>query len=285
MRPAGTAPAHELPEPTRRRLGLWGCAALLLWAAPGQAQIYTRVNENGVVEATNVPEAADFRLTYPGKGTLIHSRGFRGRYGGQYDHHIDAAARAYGLSGALVRAVIQVESEFDRFAVSSKGAQGLMQLMPFTARRFGVLDAFDPRQNVFAGVQYLRLLLDMFGGDVAQALAGYNAGENAVLRFGGIPPYKETRNYVRKIQGLLASGFDAYTARTSAPARATGDTPAVSFAPSVPRSARRAVAPAKLVPARPQVYYRYRDERGRLHVAQDPPPEGVLYSLIRAVVR
>src|SRR6185295_2638131 len=102
---------------------------------------------------------------------------FRGVYTGEYDGHIDAAAATWGVSGALVRAVIQVESEFDRNAVSSKGAQGLMQLMPFTARRFGVLDPFDARQNVFAGVQYLRLLLDMFAGDVSMALASFNAGE------------------------------------------------------------------------------------------------------------
>jgi hypothetical protein len=260
-------------------MALGACASSL------EAQIYTRVNGNGVVEATNVPEAADFRLTYPGKGTLIHSRGFRGLYRGEYDAHIEAAAAAFSLSSTLVRAVIQVESEFDRYAVSSKGAQGLMQLMPFTARRFGVSDSFDPRQNVFAGVQFLRLLLDMFGGDVSLALAGYNAGENAVLRFGGIPPYKETQGYVRKIQSLLASGFRAYTTRTSAP-QATGATsPALAFAPATPRSARGAAESKRPVPARPRVYYRFADERGVLHVAQDPPAEGVPYSLIRALDR
>jgi hypothetical protein len=263
-------------------------AVFLAVLAPfAQAQIYTRTNGNGVVEATNVPEEAGYRLAYPGKGTLIHSRGFRGSYAGEYDQHIDAAASLWGVSSALVRAVIQVESEFDRFAVSSKGAQGLMQLMPFTARRFGVLDAFDPRQNVFAGVQYLRWLLDMFGGDLAQALAGYNAGETAVVRYRGIPPYKETQNYVRKIQGLLASGFRAYTSRTSSASRssAAGATPAASYAPDVPRSARALTKPAKLVPARPRVYYRFKDERGVLSVSQDPPPEGVAYSLIRATGR
>src|SRR6185503_18437124 len=86
----------------------------------------------------------------------------------------------------------------------SKGARGLMQLMPDTAKRFGVSNAFDPRQNVFAGVRYLRFLLDMFQNNVGLALAAYNAGENAVLRFGGIPPFKETRTYVQKIQALLS---------------------------------------------------------------------------------
>jgi hypothetical protein len=235
-------------------------------AAPCQAQIYTRVNRNGVVEATNVPAASDFRLTYPGKGTLIHSRGFRGAYAGEYDGHIEAAAALHGVPTALVRAVIQVESEFDRYAVSSKGAQGLMQLMPPTARRFGVLDVFDPRQNIFAGVQFLRLLLDLFQGDVSLALAGYNAGENAVLRFGGIPPYRETRTYVDKVRSL----FD-------------GLRPA-SFTPRTPSSPRPAAA-RPVVPARPAVYYRFKDERGVLHVAQDPPPEGVAYTMIRALGR
>lgn len=250
-------------------------------AAPmADAQIYTRVNGNGVVEATNVPESG-FRLTYPGKGTLIHSRSFRGFYAGEYDRHIEAAASTWGVSSLLVRAVIQVESEFDRNAVSSKGAQGLMQLMPFTARRFGVADAFDARQNIFGGVQYLRLLLDMFGGDIALALAGYNAGENAVVRHSGIPPYKETQNYVRKIQSLLASGFRAYTSRSTL--TVAGPTPASSFAPDVPRSLRKAATAEKIVPARPRVYYRFVDGRGVQSISHDPPPEGVTYSLIRAL--
>src|SRR5262245_32636019 len=221
------------------------------WIVAGgvEAQIYTRVNGNGVVEATNVPDTSDFRLTYPGKGTLIHSRGFRGSYSGEYDSHIEAAASLHGVSSALVRAVIAVESEFDRFAVSSKGAQGLMQLMPDTARRLGVADAFDARQNIFGGVQYLRILLDMFNGNAAHALAGYNAGENAVLRFGGIPPYKETQNYVRKVQALLSNGFRALTGSRpnalTAAGPAPGTEPAASYAPATVRSVRAAPASSR----------------------------------------
>src|SRR6185436_19110880 len=107
----------------------------------------------------------------------------------EYDPHISAASSLYNVNADLVKAVIAVESEFDPLAVSSKGAQGLMQLMPFTARRFGVVNSFDARQNIFGGVQYLKLLLDLFSGDVSLALAGYNAGENAVLRYKGVPPY------------------------------------------------------------------------------------------------
>jgi hypothetical protein len=257
-------------------------ALLLAGVATAEAQIYTRTNGNGVVEATNVPDAG-FRLTYPGKGTLIHSRSFSGVYNGEYDGHINAAAATWGVSPVLVRAVIQVESAFDRNAVSSKGAQGLMQLMPFTARRLGVADPFDARQNIFGGVQYLRMLLDMFGGDVALALAGFNAGENAVTRFGGIPPYKETQNYVRKIQGLLSSGFRAYTGRTSVRTTGAPATPALSYAPDVPRSARKTARPEPITPARPAVYYRFVDGQGVLNVSHDPPPEGVTYTLIRAV--
>ena len=250
---------------------------LLLGAAsPGSAQIYTRRNANGVIEATNVPDAPGFRLTYIGKGTLIHSRGFRGFYRGEYDAHILAAASVHGVAADLIRAVIQVESEFDTWAVSSKGAQGLMQLMPFTARRFGVGDSFDPRQNVFGGVQYLRFLLDLFHGDVALALAGYNAGENAVLRFKGIPPFKETRSYVQRIQGLLGglSYLSGGLQRVGAQFYA---------APSRTAAPTASSRPARLAPARPAIYYKWSDENGVAHVAMTPPPEGVTYSMIRAL--
>jgi soluble lytic murein transglycosylase-like protein len=164
------------------------------------AQIYTRKNEHGVIEATNVPAERGYQLTYPGKGTLIHSAAWRLRpnYNGEYDHHIAAAASLHNVSTQLVRAVIQVESDFDSLARSSKGAQGLMQLMPDTARQLGVSNPFDPRQNIFAGVRYLRILLDMFSGDVALATAAYNGGASNVQRYNGVPPFKETRNYVAK---------------------------------------------------------------------------------------
>jgi soluble lytic murein transglycosylase-like protein len=254
--------------------------AALLAAAPASAQIYTRENANGVVEATNVPgSSSDYRLTYPGKGTLIHSRGFQGSYAGEFDHHIEAAAALHQLNPNLVKSVIKAESEFDQWAVSSKGAQGLMQLMPFTARRFGVSDPFDARQNIFGGTQYLRILLDLFQGDVSLALAGYNAGENAVRRYGGIPPYRETRNYVRKVRRYLGS--------VSARAASSSDS-AAFFVPSArlkrPRSAaRRPTKPKRIEPARPRIYYRWRDQQGVTHVAEEPPTEGTVYATIRAL--
>jgi hypothetical protein len=116
---------------------------------------------------------------------------------------IERAAGQHGVSAALIEAVIRVESGFRPRAVSRKGARGLMQLMPETAARFQVTNAFDPEQNILGGTRYLAWLLDLFGNDVPLACAAYNAGEKAVLRFGGIPPYPETQDYVRRITHLL----------------------------------------------------------------------------------
>ena len=112
---------------------------------------------------------------------------------------VAAAARRHGLDPELVRAVVAVESNFQADAVSPKGAQGLMQLMPATARALGVKDAFDPEQNLDGGTRHLRALLDRYNGDLERALAAYNAGEGAVERHGGVPPYPETRAYVGRV--------------------------------------------------------------------------------------
>jgi soluble lytic murein transglycosylase-like protein len=112
---------------------------------------------------------------------------------------VAAAARRHGLDPALVLAVVSVESGFRPEAVSPKGAQGLMQLMPRTAASLGVEDAFDPEQNVDAGVRHLEALVRQYGGDLTRALAAYNAGQGAVARYGGVPPYRETRAYVRRV--------------------------------------------------------------------------------------
>src|SRR5437899_2262343 len=245
------------------------------------AQIYTRRNEHGVVEATNVPTERGYQLTYPGKGTLIHSAAWRLRpnYNGEFDHHIAAASALHGVSTQLVRAVIQVESDFDSLARSSKGAQGLMQLMPDTARQLGVSNAFDPRQNIFAGVRYLRILLDMFGGDVSLATAAYNAGATAVQRYNGVPPFKETRGYVAKIQGLLLGLGAPMMANVGMTSYTPGENP---FAPKA-ATAAAAVKPARLTPARPRTYFRWKDASGVTHVSQEPPAEGVVYLTIRAL--
>jgi len=124
----------------------------------------------------------------------------------EVDAAIEQAAARHNVDPNLVRAVIKVESNFNPHAVSRKGAVGLMQLMPSTARGLNVTDPFDPRQNVDAGVRHLRSLLDNFSGDLPRSLAAYNAGQKAVERHSGVPPYAETREYVRRITGLYGSG-------------------------------------------------------------------------------
>jgi Transglycosylase SLT domain len=116
----------------------------------------------------------------------------------RFDAFIDRYATQYHVDPVLVRAVIQVESDFNPRCVSRKNARGLMQLIPETAQRYGVADVFDPEQNIRGGVKYLADLLEMFSNDLPRALAAYNAGENAVLHYGGVPPYGETTTYVKR---------------------------------------------------------------------------------------
>ncbi len=120
-------------------------------------------------------------------------------FGSRFDPIIIEASRKFDVDAALVSAVIKAESDYDPRIVSRKGAQGLMQLMPATARRFGVTDPFDPSANVHAGARYLRLLLDRFDGNAELALAGYNAGEGNVAKYDGVPPFRETVEYIRRI--------------------------------------------------------------------------------------
>ncbi|MBA2379279.1 MAG: lytic transglycosylase domain-containing protein [Blastocatellia bacterium] len=123
-----------------------------------------------------------------------------------HDKHIEDASRKYNIDPLLIYAQMHQESAFKIRATSHKGASGLMQLMPATARRFGVTSIYDPKQNIEAGVRYMRWLLDYFGQDVVLALAGYNAGEGAVLRYGrNVPPFRETREYVRRISARYNS--------------------------------------------------------------------------------
>jgi len=124
----------------------------------------------------------------------------------EIDAAIEAAAARHNVDPSLVRSVIKVESNFNPNAVSRKGAMGLMQLMPQTARQLNVTNPFDPEQNVDAGVRHLKKLMESFGGNVPLSLAAYNAGAGAVARSGGIPRYAETRDYVRRITGLYFGG-------------------------------------------------------------------------------
>jgi soluble lytic murein transglycosylase-like protein len=150
----------------------------------------------------------------------------------QYDAQITVAATKYGLDPALLKGLIRQESNFNAGATSSAGAQGLTQLMPGTAASLGVTDATDPAQAIDGGAKYLKQQLDRFGGDPSKALAAYNAGPGAVAKFGGIPPYAETQNYVTKVLGYAAEyrGTGATTAAaTSALPTATTPVSAASL--------------------------------------------------------
>lgn len=180
---------------------------VIVGASPAFAgSTYRFEDEQGVVHFTNVPNDPRYQFlrrdpTPDGAGGARGRPGAGGRVGA-FGELIRSAASRHGVDQRLVEAVIQVESAGDPGAISPKGAQGLMQLMPERAALLGVRNAFDPAQNINGGVRHLRDLLDRFAGDVTLALAAYNAGEAAVRSHGGVPPYAETREYVRRIRAL-----------------------------------------------------------------------------------
>lgn len=172
-------------------LSLFAC--LLLPASFSRAAIYTFVDENGVKHFSNAPVDPRYR---PAPGFQTHRpQGSIKRY----DGYIARAARLYQVDPHLIKAVVKVESGFDQYAVSGKGAKGLMQLMPATIREMGIADPFDPEENVMGGTRYLRKNLDRFKGDVELSLAAYNAGPSLVEEMGRIPRIPETVNFVRKV--------------------------------------------------------------------------------------
>lgn len=157
--------------------------------------IYWFQDEKGVLHMSNVPVDARFRFKEREKDGGILS----GKAESGYDKLIEKVARVEGLDPALLRAVVEAESNFNPDAVSRKGALGLMQLMPETARRMGVSDPFHPSENLEAGARHLRRLIDKYEGQLTWALSAYNAGEKAVDRYKGVPPYPETQEYVQKV--------------------------------------------------------------------------------------
>jgi soluble lytic murein transglycosylase-like protein len=178
----------------------------LFWGSSASAQIYTYVDENGITVFTDrKPDPNRYRVHNLGcYGTCRRGVDWSNTplKNGKFAHEIQAASEIFGVDAALIRAIMHAESWFQPEAVSRSGAQGLMQLMPATQQRFGVRNPFDPLDNITAGVAYLAWLLNEFDQDLNRAIAGYNAGENAVKRHGGIPPFPETREYVRRVNIL-----------------------------------------------------------------------------------
>jgi len=177
---------------------------LLLSPLSAGADIYKYEDEAGVMHFTDAPTDRRFRIFMR---DIQKDRRLRTNFGfgklsrnpDEFDAIITSCAREFGVDKSLVKAVIHAESGYNPNAVSRKGATGLMQLMPSTAQGLKVTDSFNPEDNIRGGVRYLRFLLDTFKGDVSLALAAYNAGLGKVSRYGGIPPYQETRNYVSKV--------------------------------------------------------------------------------------
>lgn len=179
-------------------------------AQPAHATIYWFTDENGVAHFSNVPTDKRYVPFTAANDPVVKKTipGTRDRRSDtpakvQYGAIIEEIARIHALESALIHAVVSAESAYNATAVSKKGAAGLMQLMPDTARRYGATDRFDPVQNLHAGTRYLSDLLKMFNGNVSLALAAYNAGENNVVKYGNqIPPFQETRMYVPKVLDL-----------------------------------------------------------------------------------
>ena len=186
---------------------LWSLAAASVAPRIACAQVYTGASADGTVVLSNfsTPEARDLLIPPSGADTVASTpvaapakKTFA--IPSAFKYMVEDIARQYGLDPYLLHAIIKVESGYNPRALSAKGARGLMQLMPETARRFGVSDAFNPRENIRGGAEYVQWLLKLFQGDVELALAGYNAGEQAVIRAGHrIPAYAETRTYVPKV--------------------------------------------------------------------------------------
>lgn len=185
--------------------------AILLLAItdPARADIYRYEDDEGIVHFTDAPTDRRFKVFMRDLKKDLKLRTKlqlpRSVNPAEYDQIIASCATKYGVNPCLIKAVIHAESGYNPNAVSRKGASGLMQLMPGTARSLKVSNSFDPKDNVEGGVKYLRFLLDTFRGDVSLAVAAYNAGLNKVAKYGGIPPYNETRTYVNRVLSYMQS--------------------------------------------------------------------------------
>ncbi|MBW6503560.1 lytic transglycosylase domain-containing protein [bacterium] len=177
--------------------------SFLLWPVVSGADIYRYVDRDGVVHFSNTQPAGKFTL-YLKEAPKVAPRAPASSLPGDIwmSGYVDRVSRANDLPPALVRAIIKAESNGRRDAVSRKGAEGMMQLMPLTSKRLRVDDPFDPIENIEGGIRYIKELLVAFEGNLTNAVAAYNAGPAAVRKYGGVPPYQETRLYVRRVMEL-----------------------------------------------------------------------------------
>lgn len=181
--------------------GAVAVASSTLAASRGSVpQIQSRVGADGVIELSSrrMNKGADVGKRGRPAQVIMPAAG-SGSRAAEYEGFIAEAARLYHIPAALIRAVIQIESNFDPRVISPANAHGLMQLLPQTAERMMVTDIFDPRQNILGGTRYLRVLANTFNGDLQLTIAAYNAGEGAVAKYHGVPPYSETQQYVTKV--------------------------------------------------------------------------------------
>ena len=183
-------------------------------AVPADAEVYRLKAPDGTVHFTNAPTDPQYRRMGAPSGSEAGWLRLPKGDTRPYMSEITEASNRYGIPERLVTAVIRAESGFNPRAVSRKGAQGLMQLMPATASTLGVRNSFDPRENIHGGVRHLRGLIDRFPGNLPFAIAAYNAGEKAVLAYGGIPPYPETQDYVGKVMRFYGIPQGGETAPT-----------------------------------------------------------------------
>ena len=177
---------YKLINAAMLSIGIW------IAPAPASADVYYYKDSQGVLTFTNVPNHGGYRR-------MIRDNTEPSTVNGSYEELILAASGRHNVNADLIRAVIKAESDFRSNARSHKGAMGLMQLMPETARLHNVADAYDPGENVEGGVRHLKMLLERYQGDLQLSLAAYNAGAGAVEKHGGIPPFAETQEYVRRV--------------------------------------------------------------------------------------
>ena len=177
--------------------------AFLLWPVASGADIYRYVDRDDVIHYSNIQPDEKFTL-YLREGPKVAPRAPASSLpvASWMTGYVDRFSRANDLPPALVHAIIKAESNWQRKAVSPKGAMGVMQLMPFTSKRMRVADPFDPIENIEGGVKYIKELLVTFDGNLTNTVAAYNAGPAAVRKYGGVPPYQETRLYVRRVMDL-----------------------------------------------------------------------------------